>query len=105
MWNICELASTLSKHSIFQEEPQPRMLLPGHAGGATDMNNIFGLLPTRLTWDSKVTFTQGPFWSHGSAENFKIMTWTQDLPPSFLICPYGLWPGKPSSSSVLFLGG
>ena len=46
----------------------------------TDMNEIVGLTPTCLTWDTKLTSTQIPFSSHESAGNFKIMTMTQDLP-------------------------
>ena len=30
MWNVCELASKIPQNSIFQEKPQPGMLLPGH---------------------------------------------------------------------------
>ena len=30
--------------------------------GSTGMNNIFGLLPTVVTWDIKLTSTQRPFW-------------------------------------------
>ena len=39
------------------------------------MNNIFGLTPTCLTRDSKLTSTQKPFWSHGSAIHLKSMIW------------------------------
>ena len=32
-WNMCELASKLPQNLIFQEKPQPGMLLPDHPGG------------------------------------------------------------------------
>ena len=48
--------------------------------GSTHINNISGLAATVLTWDSKLTPTQIPYWLHGGAENVKNMTWVQDLP-------------------------
>ena len=40
--------------------------------------DVFGLLPTFVTWDSKVTSTQIQFSEHQSSENFKIVTWIHD---------------------------
>ena len=45
-----------------------------------DMNDIFGLTGTFVTWVSKLTSPQKPFWLQGGAETFKIMTLIQDLP-------------------------
>ena len=57
---------------------------------STDMNNLFGLTQICLTWDSKRTFTQSLFWSHGRAGYFKNMIWIQDLPNPcwFVPCIY-----------------
>ena len=38
MWNMYEWAAKLPQNSIFQEKPQPGMLLPGHE------HNFFGNL-------------------------------------------------------------
>ena len=48
--------------------------------GSTNMNDFFGLAGPFVTWDSKITFTQKPFWLHRGADNLEIMTWIQDLP-------------------------
>ena len=53
--------------------------LGGIQVGSADMNNVFGLPPTFVTWDSKVTSTQIPFREHKSSENFKALTWIQNL--------------------------
>ena len=42
--------------------------------GLSHINNISGLALTVVTWDIKLTLTQIPFWLHGGADNFKIMT-------------------------------
>ena len=58
------------------EIPQPGLILPDHAG----MNNLFGLTPPFVTWDNKVTSTERLFREQQNSENFKTMTWIQDLP-------------------------
>ena len=52
------------------------------------MNNIFGLPPTVVTWDSKLISTQTPFSAHQDDENCKIMTWIQDIPYPRWFVPY-----------------
>ena len=42
--------------------------------GSRGMNNMFGLPQAFVTWDSKLTSTQRPLWSHGGAEHLKVMT-------------------------------
>ena len=39
--------------------------------GSTHINNISGLTPTVVTWDSKLTRTQRPFWVHKGAAKKK----------------------------------
>ena len=56
--------------------------------GSSGMNNVFGLLPTIVTWNSKLTSLLEPFWSHRGDENFKIFTWIQDLPHPRWFVPY-----------------
>ena len=56
--------------------------------GSADMNNVFWLPSTFVTWDSKVTSTQRPFWEHQSTNHFNIMTWIQDHPHPRWIVPY-----------------
>ena len=52
------------------------------------MNNLFGLLPTSVTWDNKVTSTQRRFREDQSSKNFKIMKGIQDFshPRWFVPC-------------------
>ena len=60
----------------------PGMLLPGHQVGVSSYEQC--CWTTNVCdlghWDSKVTSIQRPFWEHQNSENFKIMTWIQDLP-------------------------
>ena len=135
VWTMCEWASKLPKNSIFNEKPQPGMLLTGHPCGVnwhadmefvTDARIFFLIIKlffklwfflgnihypksnpskvcdkfnvclheqhfwtnTDLTYDTNLTSTQRPFWSHGSAEHYKIMTLIQDLPHPCWIFPY-----------------
>ena len=72
-------------------------------GRSTGMNNVFGLPPTLVTWDKKVTSTQRPFWEHQSAENFKISPILSDLCHMyfFLLRNVANFPGGPSSPCQL----
>ena len=57
--------------------------------GSTDINNVFGLPPTFVTWDNKVTSTKKRiFRDHKSATHFKVMTLIQDLPHPRCFLPY-----------------
>ena len=47
-----------------------------------------------MTWDSKLTWTQRPFWLQGGTENIEIITWIQDLPSLT-----GGWTGAWTSAS------
>ena len=40
--------------------------------GSTDMNDIFGLAGTVVTWDSKLTTTHRPLWLDGVAKILKL---------------------------------
>ena len=54
--------------------------------GSIGMNNVFGLPPTILTWYSKLTSLQEPFWAHRGDDNFNIFDVDSRSPPSLLIC-------------------
>ena len=55
-------------------------------GGSTDMNNFFGLPPTFVTWDNKVTSTQKPFKEYESSEKFQNYDMDSRFLPPSLIC-------------------
>ena len=49
-------------------------------GGSIGMNNVFELPPKFVTWDSKLTSTQRPFWEYQSAKiGFKFSPILTDL--------------------------
>ena len=83
--NMFEWTSKGPQHAIFQENLNLQCFYLVIQVGSTEMSNIFILTSTCLTWKSKVTSTQRSFWSHESAENFKIMAWIQGLPQCLLI--------------------
>ena len=64
MLNMCESAVNLSQYSILFELPQAGMFFL--VKGCDDM---FGLWQAYVTWDSKLSSTQRPFWSNGGAEH------------------------------------
>ena len=55
-------------------------------GGSTGMNNVFGLLPTFLTWDSKLTYTQKDIMGTPKQRKFQNYDMNSRSPPSSLIC-------------------
>ena len=58
--------------------------------GSANMDEVFGLPPTFVTWDSKVTSTQIPFREHQSSENFKLWHWFKISPTLADLCPMPL---------------
>ena len=56
--------------------------------GSRGMNDIFGLPRAFVTWDSKLTSTKRPFWSHGGAKHFRRNPSYWDLSHPRWFMPY-----------------
>ena len=85
IWNMCEWASKVPKNSIFQEKPQPGILLPNHQGGVNGYEHNFDwrqlVWPWTASWpqhkqhsDNTEVLTISKLW-HG----FKVSTILADL--------------------------
>ena len=87
-WKCANEPQSYLKIQFSWNNPYLECFYLGIQVGSADMNYVFGLPPTFVTWDSKVTSTQIPFREHQSSENFKIMTWIQDFSHPRWFVPY-----------------
>ena len=80
MLKMCKLAFKLPQIQFAWNNPLHKMLLPGHPGGVSLYEQCFWTAKTFVSWDNKMTSTHRLFLEPQGTDNFKIMTWIQDLP-------------------------
>ena len=80
MLNMCEGASKLPQIQYSWNNPNIECFYLVIQVRSTHLTTISGLMSTVVASNSKLAPTQRQFWVHGGAENFKIMTWIQNLP-------------------------
>ena len=70
--NVENVPMSLKPYSHFSwNNPYLERFYLGIQEGPADMNNVFGLTPTFVTWDSKVISTRRLFWEHQRSDNLK----------------------------------